>query len=74
METDSNHIENGKCKLLMITKTVLNKISVKAKVVGHFVSLLNLLLLEAHESRYHNFKRAASRTESSQAQINKVGH
>ncbi|CAD7682740.1 unnamed protein product [Nyctereutes procyonoides] len=72
-QTESNDMENEKYKLLMIAETVLNEISMKTKELEQSVSLLNSLPLEACESRYHNFKRAASGAEGSQAQINIFG-
>ncbi|XP_072599617.1 fibrous sheath-interacting protein 2-like [Vulpes vulpes] len=72
-QTESNDMENEKYKLLLIAETVLNEISMKTKELEQSVSLLNSLPLEACESRYHNFKRAASGAEGSQAQINIFG-
>lgn len=71
-QTESNDIENEKYKLLMIAETVLNEISMKTKELEQSVSLLNLSLLDACESRY-NFKKAAFRTAGSQVQINIFG-
>ncbi|XP_054551536.1 fibrous sheath-interacting protein 2-like [Talpa occidentalis] len=68
--TESGSMENERYKLLMIAKTSLNEISMKAKELEPYVSLLNLPPLQACESRYHNFKRATSKAEDSQAQIN----
>ncbi|XP_034861581.1 fibrous sheath-interacting protein 2-like [Mirounga leonina] len=72
-QMESNDMENEKYKLLMIAETVLNEISMKTKELEQSVSLLNLSPLEACESRYHNFKSAASGAEGSQAQINIFG-
>nr|XP_044619157.1 fibrous sheath-interacting protein 2-like [Equus asinus] len=72
-QTESRDMENEKYKLLMIAETVLNEISMKAKELEQSVSFLSLSPLGACESRYHNFKRAASRAECSQAQINIFG-
>ncbi|XP_030885958.1 fibrous sheath-interacting protein 2-like [Leptonychotes weddellii] len=72
-QMESNDMENEKYKLLMIAETVLNEISMKTKELEQCVSLLNLSPLEACESRYHNFKSAASGAEGSQAQINIFG-
>ncbi|KAG8523451.1 Fibrous sheath-interacting protein 2, partial [Galemys pyrenaicus] len=68
--TESSSMESEKYKLLMIAKASLNEISMKAKELEQYVFLLNLLPLQAHESRYHSFKRAASKAENSQIQIN----
>ncbi|KAM9668085.1 fibrous sheath-interacting protein 2-like [Dama dama] len=72
-QTESSNMENEKDKLLMIAKAVLNQISTKAGELEQSVSLLTLSLLEPCESRHHHFKRAASRVEDSQAQINIFG-
>uniref|UniRef100_A0A8D1LAM1 Fibrous sheath-interacting protein 2 C-terminal domain-containing protein n=1 Tax=Sus scrofa TaxID=9823 RepID=A0A8D1LAM1_PIG len=72
-QTESGDMDNEKHKLLMIAETVLNEISMKAKELEQSVSLLNLSLLEACESRHINFKRHASRAEGSQSQINIFG-
>ncbi|OWJ99391.1 hypothetical protein Celaphus_00009528 [Cervus elaphus hippelaphus] len=72
-QTESSNMENEKDKLLMIAKAVLNEISTKAGELEQSVSLLTLSLLEPCESRHHHFKRAASRVEDSQAQINIFG-
>ncbi|XP_032699229.1 fibrous sheath-interacting protein 2-like isoform X2 [Lontra canadensis] len=72
-QTESNDMGNEKYKLLMVAESVLNEILVKTKELEQSVSLLNLSPLEAYESRCHNFKRAASGTENSQAQIRIFG-
>lgn len=51
----------------------MDEISTKAKELKQSVSLLSLSLLEPCESSHHHFKRAASRVEDSQAQINIFG-
>ena len=66
-------MDNKKYKLLMIAEVVLNEISTKATELEQSVSLLSLSLLEPCESSHHHFKRAASRVEDSQAQINLFG-
>ena len=66
-------MDNKKYKLLVIAEAVLNVISTKAKELEQSVSLLSLSLLEPCESSHHLFKRAASRVEDSQAQINLFG-
>ncbi|XP_057573554.1 fibrous sheath-interacting protein 2-like [Hippopotamus amphibius kiboko] len=71
--TESSDMDKEKYKLLMIAEPVLNEISMKTKELEQSVSLLNLSFLEPCESRHHNFKRAASRVEDSQAQINIFG-
>ena len=70
-QTESSNMDNEKYKLLMIAEAVLNEISTKAKELEQSVSLLSLL--EPCESSHHHFKRAASRVEDSQAQINIFG-
>ncbi|XP_047570918.1 fibrous sheath-interacting protein 2-like isoform X6 [Lutra lutra] len=72
-QTESNDMGNEKYKLLMVAEFVLNEILVKTKELEQSVSLLNLSPLEAYESRCHNFKRAASGAENSQAQISIFG-
>lgn len=51
----------------------MDEIPTKAKELKQSVSLLSLSLLEPRESSHHHFKRAASRVEDSQAQINIFG-
>ncbi|KAI4554749.1 hypothetical protein MJG53_020048 [Ovis ammon polii x Ovis aries] len=72
-QTESSNMDNEKYKLLVIAEAVLNVISTKAKELEQSVSLLSLSLLEPCESSHHLFKRAASRVEDSQAQINIFG-
>ena len=72
-QTESSNMDNEKYKLLVIAEAVLNVISTKAKELEQSVSLLSLSLLEPCESSHHHFKRAASRVEDSQAQINLFG-
>ena len=72
-QTESSTMEKEKYKLPMLAKAVLNEISTKARELEQSVSLLILSLLEPWESRHHHFKRAASRVEDSQAQINIFG-
>ncbi|XP_049727195.1 fibrous sheath-interacting protein 2-like isoform X3 [Elephas maximus indicus] len=69
-QTESNGMENEKYKLLMIAKTVLNEILIKAKELGESGSLLNPSPLETCEIRYHDFKRSSSKAEDAQVQIN----
>lgn len=71
-QTESIKMDNKKYKLPMIAKVVLNEISTKATELEQSVSLLSLSLLEPCSS-HHHFKRAASRVEDSQAQINIFG-
>ncbi|XP_032186524.1 fibrous sheath-interacting protein 2-like isoform X3 [Mustela erminea] len=72
-QTEANDVGNEKYKLLMVAESVLNEILVKTKELEQSVSLLNLSPLEGYESRRHNFKRAASGAENSQAQISIFG-
>ncbi|XP_059013402.1 fibrous sheath-interacting protein 2-like isoform X2 [Mustela lutreola] len=72
-QTEENDVGNEKYKLLMVAESVLNEILVKTKELEQSVSFLNLSPLEGYESRRHNFKRAASGAENSQAQISIFG-
>ncbi|XP_042638879.1 fibrous sheath-interacting protein 2-like [Orycteropus afer afer] len=69
-QTESYAMENETSKLLMIAETVLTKILIKTKELEESVSLLNLSPLEACEIRDHDIKRASSKVEDAQAQIN----
>ncbi|XP_069326020.1 fibrous sheath-interacting protein 2 [Eulemur rufifrons] len=73
-QTESNDMENEKCKLLTIAENVLTEISIKAKELEYSLSLLNLPPLENCESRFYNhFKGAFPRAEDTKAQINIFG-
>lgn len=72
-QTEPSDVDNEKYKLSTIAEAALNEISMKAKELEQSVSLLSLSVLEPCESRHHNFKRAASRVEDSQTQINTFG-
>uniref|UniRef100_H0XZC6 Fibrous sheath interacting protein 2 n=1 Tax=Otolemur garnettii TaxID=30611 RepID=H0XZC6_OTOGA len=73
-QTESNDMENEKCKLLTIAENVLTEISIKAKELEYSLSLLNLPPLENYESRfYHRRKGASTRAEDTKAQINMFG-
>ncbi|XP_053453727.1 fibrous sheath-interacting protein 2 [Nycticebus coucang] len=73
-QTESNDMENDKCKLLTIAENVLTEISIKAKELEYSLSLLNLPPLENCESRfYHRLKGASARAEDTKAQINMFG-
>ncbi|XP_075861853.1 fibrous sheath-interacting protein 2 [Microcebus murinus] len=73
-QTESNDVENEKCKLLTIAENVLTEISIKAKELEYSLSLLNLPPLENCESRFYNhFKGALARAEDTKAQINMFG-
>ncbi|ELW70637.1 Fibrous sheath-interacting protein 2 [Tupaia chinensis] len=73
-QTESNDMENEKCKLLMIAENVLTEISIKAKELEYSLSLLNLPPLEDYKSRFYNhFKGVSPRAKNTKAQINMFG-
>ncbi|XP_021568745.1 fibrous sheath-interacting protein 2 [Carlito syrichta] len=73
-QTESNDIENEKCKLLAIAENALTEISIKAKELEYSLSLLNLPPFENCENRfYSSFKGTSTRAEDTKAQINMFG-
>ncbi|XP_058147116.1 fibrous sheath-interacting protein 2-like [Dasypus novemcinctus] len=72
-QTESGDMENEKFKLMMLAENVLNEILIKTKELEQPISLLNLSPLQIYENKYYSFKRAYTRAEDSQAQINIFG-
>ncbi|KAM5280137.1 fibrous sheath-interacting protein 2 [Ctenodactylus gundi] len=73
-QTESNDMEKEKITLMTIADSALTQISIKAKDLEYFLSLLNLPPLEDYESRFQNhFKGGSIRKEDTKAHINMFG-